>query len=326
MFATNEWDKLKTVIVSRADDSTVPFVDPSLRLVQYAHIKELKDIKKGPYPQQVIDEANEDLETFVAFLHREGCSVYRSDPVWKPKFTNYCPRDNMFVYENLALVPPMPVQCRREDYFSIMGLVSNETEVTVSPTTQGSYHVYNSQVLTDENTLALHNRFPLFDASNILRANDDLYYLLSNSSNVEGSFYLNNLLPNKRVHLVNNIKTDLHIHNTMVFLREGLMLLNPKHIQSKEQLPSPLHSWDVIWCPEPVDIGSYEGYTSYTNWFNMDILVINPNLVVLEENQTQLAQELAKYNIECALLPMRHAKTLNGGFRTVSLDLHREAL
>lgn len=324
MFSTNEWDKLQTVIVSRADDSTVPFIEPSLRLVQYAHVKNLKDIKQGPYPKQVIDEANEDLETLVALLHREGCSVYRSDPVWKPKFTNFCPRDVMFLYENLALVPPLPVQCRREDYLSILGLVSNEGEVTISPTLQGSYHVYNSQVLT-ENTLALHNRFPLFDASNILKANDDLYYLLSNSSNLEGSFYLNNLLPNKRVHVINNIKTDLHIHNTIVFLREGLMLLNPKHITSKEQLPSTLHSWDVIWCPDPVDVGSYPGYISYTEQFNMDLLVVNPNLVVLEENQIPLAQELAKYNIESALLPMRHAKTLNGGFRTVTLDLHRSS-
>lgn len=324
MFATNEWDKLKTIIVSRADDSTVPFIDPSLRLVQYAHVKELKDIKRGPYPQQVIDEANEDLEKLVSFLHTEDCSVYRSDPVWKPKFTNYCPRDNMFVYEKLALVPPMPVQCRREDYFSIMGLVSSDTEVTISPTHNGLYHVYNANVLREENTTALFNKFPLFDASNILKANDDLFYLISNSSNMEGSFYLNNLLPNKRVHAINNIKTDLHIHNSIVFLREGLMLLNPKHITSKEQLPSPLHSWDVIWCPEPVDIGSYEGYTSYTEWFNMDLLVVNPNLVILEEHQTNLAEELKKYNIHSVMLPMRHAKTLNGGFRTVTLDLYRE--
>lgn len=324
MFTTNEWDKLKTVIVSRADDTTVPFIDPSLRLVQYAHVKELSDIKRGPYPQQVIDEANEDLEKLVSFLHTEDCSVYRSDPVWKPKFTNYCPRDTMFLYEKLALVPPMPVQCRREDYFSIMGLVSSDTEVTVCPTQNGLYHVYNANVLKGDGSTALFNKFPLFDASNILKANDDLFYLLSNSSNMEGSFYLNNLLPDKRVHVINNIKTDLHIHNSIVFLREGLMLLNPKHIASKEQLPSPLHSWDVIWCPEPVDIGSYQGYTSYTEWFNMDLLVINPNLVILEEHQTNLAEELKKYNIDSALLPMRHAKTLNGGFRTVTLDLYRE--
>jgi N-dimethylarginine dimethylaminohydrolase len=324
MLSINEWDPIKTIIVSRANDSTVPFIDPSLRLVQYSHIKNLKDIKKGPYPQQVIDEANEDLEKLVDFLHTQNCSVLRSDPVWKPKFTNFCPRDHVFVYDNLALVAPMPVQCRREDYLSIMGLVSSEKELTIPETKNGLYDIYNANVLTDTNTLALFNKFPLFDASNILKANDDLYYLISNSSNMEGAYYLQNLLPDKRVHIINNIKPNLHIHNSIIFVREGLMICNPSHIPTKEHLTSTLHSWDVIWALPPVDIPCAEGYIPHSNWFNMDILVVNPNLVILEEHQTNLADELKKYNVESVMLPMRHAKTLNGGFRSVTLDLYRD--
>ena len=56
----------------------------------------------------------------------------------------------------------------------------------------------------------------------------------------------------------------------------------------------------------------------------MNLLSINPNLVVLEERQEPLRKELEKYGIECAMLPMRHAITLGGCFHCVTVDLERD--
>lgn len=324
MLSRNEWDPIKTIIVSRADDASVPWIDPSLRLVYYNHIKNIKDIPTGPYPQQIIEETNEDLETLVSFLHTENCSVLRTDPVWKPKFYNLCPRDNVFVYDNIALAAPMPVQCRRQEWMSVMGLIDQYTKIITPKMYDGYYNVYNAKVLEDYHTFALFNTEPLFDASNILKSNDDIYYLVSNCANVEGAMYLQNLLPDKRVHIISNLKTDLHIHNSIIFLREGLMLVNPKHIQHKEQLPSPLHSWDMIVKPPSVNGKYTDGYPNMHNFFNMDILMVNPNLAVIEEHQIELRNILANYKIESVMLPMRHARTLKIGFRSVTLDLIRE--
>jgi len=324
MFSVNEWDHLKTVIVSRANDSTIPFLDPSLRLTYYAHIKNVKHIKTGPLPSQVIEETNEDLEKLVSFLHSERCSVYRTDPVWKPKFTNFRPRDNAFVYDKLALIPPMPVQIRREEYYSISGLIEQYIPFVKAPMKNGTYDMYNAKVLEDHHTTGLFNKIPLFDGSNILRANDDLFYLVSNTANLMGADYLQSLLPDKRVHVISNLKTHNHIHNTIIFLREGLMLVNPNHIQHKEQLPTALHSWDMIQCPKPEECYTIEGYPDLYNYYNMDLLVVHPNLVVLEENQISLQRELEKYNIFAMMLPLRHIKTLGGGFRSVTLDLIRK--
>jgi hypothetical protein len=44
----------------------------------------------------------------------------------------------------------------------------------------------------------------------------------------------------------------------------------------------------------------------------------------LEEHQHNLRIELEKHNIECAMLPMRHARTLGGCFHCVTVDLERE--
>jgi glycine amidinotransferase/scyllo-inosamine-4-phosphate amidinotransferase 1 len=100
--------------------------------------------------------------------------------------------------------------------------------------------------------------------------------------------------------------------------------LNPARIKSIEQLPKPLQNWDVIWCPEPFDIGHYPGYCNSSTWVNMNLLSINPGLVVLEMHQTNLRKELEKYKIEAAMLPMRHARTLGGCFHCVTLDILRD--
>lgn len=115
----------------------------------------------------------------------------------------------------------------------------------------------------------------------------------------------------------------MHIDSTVAFLREGLMLLNPSRIKDVNVLPEPFRSWDYIMCPEPVDIGYHSHYNNASVWINMNMLSVNPNLAVLEEHQVPLAKELAKYGIESAMLPIRHQRTLGGGFHCVTLDLER---
>ena len=72
----NEWDQLTKVIVGIADNAKIPDVDISLRCVNYADKIDETEIIKGPYPQRVIDEANEDLDTLCKFLQKEKGSTY----------------------------------------------------------------------------------------------------------------------------------------------------------------------------------------------------------------------------------------------------------
>jgi glycine amidinotransferase len=126
-----------------------------------------------------------------------------------------------------------------------------------------------------------------------------------------------------KVHLLQGVYSYIHIDTTIAFLREGLMLLNPERIKSIDVLPKPFRNWDVVWCPEPVDIGHYPGYNHASEWVNMNLFSVNPNLVVLEEHQEPTRKELEKHGIECAMLPMRHGRTLSGIFHCVTLDLER---
>ena len=320
LYATNEWDPLKKVIVGTASGARIPEMDKSLRCVNYADVQDVSTIKTGPYPQIVIDEANEDLETFCDFLRGEGAEVLRPHQTTEVEYYDYCPRDIVLVHGNDAIATPMPIHARHKNYLNLVDHFPKLQAVFKSKHSE----LYNTRCVGDPNVLALNEVSPSFDAANIIRANDDLLYLVSNSGNVAGARYLQDTLTAKpNIHLLQGVYSYMHIDSTIAFLREGLMLLNPSRIKTLDVLPEPFKSWDHIWCPEPTDIGYYGDYCNASPWINMNLFSVNPNLVALEENQHNLRKELEKHGIECAMLPIRHQRTLGGGFHCVTLDLER---
>lgn len=320
MSSQNEWGQLKKVIVGVADNARVPEIDLSVRTINYADRKDVSDISVGLYPQQVIDEANEDLNVFVDFLERENVEVVRPQKT-PTEYYNFCPRDVIFTYKDIAIASPMPLKCRKDAWKPLIDFLDN-TFIIPCKYQEG---LYNLNCIGNKDILALTEITPAFDAANILRSNDDVLYLVSNSGNVAGANLLQEILGNRaKVHLLEGVYSYMHIDTTIAFLREGLMLLNPERIKDKSVLPKPFRNWDVIWCPEPVDIGYYSGYNHASEWVNMNLFSINPHLVVLEKNQEPTRKELEKHGIECAMLPMRHGRTLSGIFHCVTLDLERE--
>jgi len=328
MLSKNEWDPLKTVIVGIADDAKIPSLDKSLRCVNYADYTDESKIPQGRYPQQVIDEANEDLEEFCKFLKGEGVEVLRPDSNFEPNYYNYCPRDNVIVYDDLILATPQPLRAREGEWRSMdahfQRFAKNGVRY-IQAAAEKSDALYNEKCLGDKDILALTEIEPCFDAANVLKDNDNLYYLVSNSANKKGAEYLQELVgPSKKVWLVEGVYSYMHIDSTIALLREGLMLLNGSRIKSKDQLPKPLQSWDAIFVDDAVDVGHYPGYCNASKWMNVNLFSINPNLVALPNVQEPLRKELAKYKIECAMLPGRQQRTLGGGFHCVTLDIARD--
>lgn len=321
LHSKNEWDPLKKVIVGRAEFARVPELDISVRTVNHSHIKDIRNIPvAGYYPTQVIEEATEDLEKLCETLLGLGVEVHR--PTSRPtNYYNYCPRDLVTVIGNVAYAAPMSLQCRKDEYKNFQNLLHN---LVVLPNDLTDNN-YNLNSVGNKDILALNEIYPKFDAANMIRANDDILYLVSNTGNKIGAEYLQHILhdPNIKIHKLENVYSYIHIDSTVAFLREGLMLLNPERIHDKSVLPKPFCDWDAIFAPEPVDIGHYPGHNNASTWVSVNLLSVNPNLVILEEHQTNLATELEKYNIESIMLPMRHARTLGGCFHCVTLDLVR---
>lgn len=323
MLSKNEWDPLRTVIVGIADDAKIPFLDTSLRVVNYADKKTMAEIPEpGLYPKQVIEESNEDLEKFCDLLRKENVNVLRPDKNVEPKYYNYCPRDTVLVHDTKIIAAPMALSARTSEYLAMVDDLETYNEVIAAPEPDRK-KLYNLDCLGNPDVLAMNETEACFDAANILRSNDDLYYLVSNSGNEKGADYLQTIFPDKRVHKIKGVYSYMHLDSTIAFLREGLMLLNSARIKSLDQLPESLRNWDVIWAPEPVDIGHYPGYCNASPWVSVNLFSINPNLVVLEEHQDNLRVALEKHKIDVAMMPIRHARTLGGCFHCVTLDIER---
>lgn len=324
MLSRNEWDPLQHVIVGRADGAQVPGLDISLRTINYSHVRDTSEIPQGPYPQQVIDEANQDLDVLVRFLLANGVRVSRPDDLQHDYYL-YCPRDNIVFFEDLVLESPMPLRCRRHEsrayHSTVQELTGDFRWITVNA--RRGDDLYDENCVGDPDVLALTESEAAFDAANILRANDDVFYLVSNSGNRRGAALLQSLLPGRRVWPIEGIYSYMHIDSTIALLREGLMLLNPSRIRSIDQLPPPLRSWDVIWAPDPGEVPHHPGWCNSSKWVAMNVLSVTPDLCLVEENQTELARALESRGIDCALLPMRQARTLGGSFHCVTADVRR---
>jgi glycine amidinotransferase len=326
MLSGNEWDDLKHVIVGRADGARIPAMDLSLRTINYGHLADVSQVPVGPYPQQVIDEANEDLEGLADFFRSVGIRVSRPDMQSPPGYYYFCPRDAVCVFSDMIVEAPMPMRARRDESRAYHHIFSDLTQEFswISLVSKRSDSLYNLGCVQDPDVLALTESEACFDAANIIRANDDIFYLVSNSGNRQGADLLQKLLgPRHRVWPIEDVYAYMHIDSTICLLREGLMLLNPERIRNLDQLPEPLRSWDVIWAPDPGELWHFPGYCNASRWVSMNIVSVNPSLVLVEQQQTALARLLEQHGIQCQLLPMRHARTLGGSFHCVTLDIER---
>lgn len=327
MLARNEWDPLQHVIVGRADGACIPKMDVSLRTINYSHLDNVDEVPYGLYPQQVIDEANQDLDGLCNFLRDLGVTVSRPGHFPAPEYYYYCPRDSIFVHDDLVVETPMPLRARRHEsrVFEHVFERVNHRFRWLKIQAQRRDDLYNIRCVGDPDQLALTEVEPAFDAANMIRANDDVFYLVSNSANERGAAMMQELLGSqRRVWPIKGIYSYMHIDSTISFLREGLMVLNPSRIRSLDQLPKPLQSWDVIWAPDPGEVWHYPGYCNSSRWASMNIFSVRPDLVLIERDQESLAQLIRPYGIECAMLPMRHARTLGGSFHCVTLDVERK--
>jgi len=326
MLSKNEYGPLKTILVGDATSARIPILDESLRCVNYAHEKNIDNIPaSGFYPKQVIAEANEDIEIFISFLKEQKIEVVRPNINVEPSYYNFCPRDTLMVYDDKVLYTPMALRARANEYQAYTHIFKKYDNIKQKICEiKRSNELYNEECVGNKNILALSEIEPCFDAANILKNNDDIFYLVSNSGNHRGAELLQEFLgTTARVHKIENVYSYMHLDSTIALLRDGLLLVNPARIKDKDQLPAILRNWDIIWSPEPVDIGHYPGYCNSSPWLNVNLLSINENLVVLEEHQKNLQQELKKYKIESAMLPMRHARTLGGCFHCITVDIER---
>ena len=331
----NEWDPLEEVIVGTALGAQVPRGDRSLHAVSYAECKNADQIPSGPLPEGIIQETEAELDAMSEALSGSGVKVRRPEhrdiagevatPDWKTDgFYDYCPRDVLLTVGNTVIETPMVLRSRFLEPFAYRQLLleyfSSGARWISAPKPRLTDEMYD---VTAPAGRRLRDLEPAFDAANVLRFGTDILYLVSDSGNDMGWQWLQSTLGEPyTVHPCRGLYAHTHVDSTIVPLLPGLVLLNPERVND-DSLPGFLRGWDKIWCPELVDIGFTGERPACSTWIGMNLLVVRPGLVIVDDRQLELTRVLEERGIDVLPLRLTHARSLGGSFHCVSLDVRR---
>ena len=317
VWSCNEWDQLEEVIVGNPLRARYPTADPSTRLAEFPG-RSLDNIPQGSFPQWVIEETEEDLNGFVEILEKQGVSVKRPEAWphdeefstihWKSRgYYNYCPRDIMLVIGDNIIETPNVIRSRAQESYSYRSLMMEYLKSGAKWYSAPKPMLLDSLFDVDQGKPTPRNDEPAFDAANVLRLGKDLIYLVSATGNEMGGQWLQTMLGDEfRVHFLKDVYYGSHIDSTFVALRPGLMLCNPGRL-SDETLPEILKQWKVIYSPPMENTDQFDAdYLSKSigsKWIDMNLFSINPNLVVVDRDQTALIKLLEKQGMD--VIPLK---------------------
>ena len=298
----NEWDQIRQIVVGTATDANWPVYDPVFKKESEKTTWKATPVPQGPVPHHIIEETNEDLDALVSTLIGLGIDVIRPDPLnfqTHDGMYNYCPRDRLLIYGDTIVDPAMMYPCRDMELQCLYDVVDDAKHYLHMPRHEGM----------------------TMDAANVLRLNDKMLFLESASGNRPAYEWLCEKFPDVKIELC-NFYSGVHIDSTIVPLREGLVLFNATRVNF-DNVPQVFDGWQKIWINDVVAQDFYE-YPYASKWIALNMLVVNPNTVIVDKYQTDLIKTLESYKFTVIPLELRHSRTLGGGFHCVTLDTWRE--
>jgi len=299
----NEWDPLEAIVVGTATGANWPMTDPVFAAEARNSLWKESPAPSGPVPQFIIDEANRELDILSETLARYGATVYRPQPmdfVATNGMYNYCPRDRLLVAGDVVVDCNMMYPCRNQEIANYSRLLNDAGQVISMPRDSG---------LT-------------LDAANICRLGDTWLFLESASGNRAAYTWLCEQFPAINIELC-NFYAGVHIDSTITPLREGLVMLNASRV-TEQNCPRVFDNWAKIWVTEDMIVAQdFYQYPYASKWIAMNMLVVDPETVIIDAAQTQLINILKSRGIDSIPLTLSHSRTLGGGFHCVTLDTRR---
>jgi scyllo-inosamine-4-phosphate amidinotransferase 1 len=237
-------------------------------------------------------------------LIRYGATVYRPQPmnfVETQGMYNYCPRDRLLIWKDTVVDVNMMYPCRNQEIKNYDRLLLDAGSVITMPRDSGM----------------------VLDAANICRLGDTWLFLESASGNRAAYEWLCDQFPTVNIELV-NFYAGVHIDSTIVPLREGLVMLNASRV-NKDNCPRAFDYWEKIWVTDDMIVAQdFYQYPYASKWIAMNMLVLDPETVIMDATQKDLIAVLAQHRIDAIPLTLSHSRTLGGGFHCVTLDTRRQ--
>ena len=300
----NEWDPLEAVVVGSAALANWPMTDPIFAAEANNSLWTQSPPPAGAVPEFIVGQANRELDILSETLLKYRVTVYRPklmNFIQAQGMYNYCPRDRLLVAGNTVVDCAMMYPCRDQEIQNYSGILEQAHTVLTMPRDAGM----------------------ILDAANICRLGDTWLFLESASGNRAAYEWLCTQFPNITIELC-NFYSGVHIDSTITPLREGLVLLNADRV-NESNCPKALKDWEKIWVTEDMIVAQdFYQYPYASKWIAMNMLVLDPETVIIDAAQTQLINVLKSKGIDSIPLTLSHSRTLGGGFHCVTLDTRRK--
>lgn len=296
IYSLNEWDPLESVVVGSATNANWP-----RDLLDTETAWHETPMPQGPVPEWITTEAQRELDDLARILDQLGIEVLRPhdmDFVARDGMYNYCPRDRLLIVGDTVVVPQMMMPCRNQEVEALDFVLRDAGRVIHMPPEPGM----------------------ILDAANVARLGDTLLMLESSSGTRQAAEWLQAQFPQLRVETC-NFYAGAHIDSTIIPLRPGLVMLNASRV-TPENCPRVFDDWEKIWVQDVV-ARDFHKYPYASKWIGMNMLVIDPNCVIVDSLQTDIIDELTRRRFYVIPMTLTHSRTLGGGFHCVTLDLRR---
>jgi glycine amidinotransferase len=351
----NEWDPLKHVIVGRADGTMVQA--PEIAVQREWPEQGYTGGKYGPYPKEMIDKANEQMDNFASMLEKRGIRVDRPTPIdfsqkvqtpdWEQDSMFGCmpPRDLLLTIGNEILEATMSYRSRWFEYLCFRPLLEKYFEEDpnfhweAAPKPRLSDGTYKKDFWKEWNALSEEEKWeesiksewiptevePLFDAADVVRCGKDLFVQKSMVTNQTGIDWLQRHYPDHRVHTVRYKELlPWHMDTTIVPLRPGLVMFNlgrPALEPQREFFEK--NDWEILEGPKSV-LTKKRPMTFCSIWLNINLLVLDPKTVCVEASETPVIELLDQHGFEVIPVPFYEVSPFGGGLHCSTADVYRE--
>lgn len=340
----NEWDPLEEV-VGRLEGATMPSRHPVVACSVPPWTARLQGLAAGfKYPRFLVEQAQQELDQFIALLESLGVTVRRPDAVdLKRRFaTPTGPPGASATRARGTACWWSATKSSKPRWHGRAATLRHTPTARYSRTTSGAAHAgaprrsLNSRTSCSRTTSG--PRRGRTDAlcppqvraglrrcglrtrgTRSLRHPEQRYQPYGHRmvAPAPGAEY--------RIHEIESrCRTGMQIDTTFVLLAPGKVMVNPEYIDV-DRLPDVLNGWDVLIAPELVPLrGSLLKITSMCGkWLSMNTLMIDEKRVIVERHHTTMLRALEKWGFEPIPCDLLHYAPFGGSLHCPTLDVRR---
>lgn len=359
-----EWETLEEVIVGRAAGATMPKLHTHLKAVVPPEMYAEFEANAGkPFPKEIVDAADKELDYLQHVLEQEGVVVQRPDvmegdfsqpyktPDWEEDNGLYAamPRDILITVGNEIIEAPMAWRSRFFEYRPYRRLIKEYFMKgggwTAAPKGDMSDKLYNENwCKSSEFNSVVTEHEPCFDAADFTRIGTDIFAQRSHVTNMFGIEWMRRHLatidPRYKIHVLDfQDRNGMHIDGTFIPLGEGKILANPKRpcvtgdwkathftFNGKEHdymLPKQFKGWDVFIAPTPMLPANHPLYFTSPWTATANVLLLGENRVLVEAQETETMKAFESWGFKPIPIPFRNFLPLGGSFHCATCDVRR---